>query len=352
MRGQLTEATSEAGDGKLEKLKAAYQKLRSDHIATLRQKGESEKMLKASEKRSQSVEAVLREFFQRHEVDYNDLEPALDVLNQKLDTLQVSLVSKDSALRVLNEAKNKVAANQEKLEAIDQLLRQRSLSEPTELAKKMAELDNLHQQWTLELEWKVDHLRGHDLDSLFEPPLDYAAEVGKTLASSDRFLSILMLTLLRFLPYNDEIERLFDLVLNLTEAIAKKRPCQDLWEQFKSEAKHQMALCCKENEVNVEAEIKKMQDSVDAAAATMEKLMVAARANEAKKKDIDVDLKILDSCCNLIEAIEVLIRAARELQAEITAQSGTNVREFYQKNHKGAFINQVVSLRRRKVDET
>ena len=78
----------------------------------------------------------------------------------------------------------------------------------------------------------------------------------------------------------------------------------------------------------------RMQSSISEAATAMEKLMIAARANEAKKKNIDVDLKILDSCSSLLQAIEVLIRAARQLQAEIAGESGTVAKEFYQKNHK------------------
>ena len=78
-----------------------------------------------------------------------------------------------------------------------------------------------------------------------------------------------------------------------------------------------------------------MQSSISEAALAMEKLMISARMNEAKKKDIDVDLKILDSCSGLLNAIEVLIRAARQLQAEIAADSGTvDAKEFYRKNQK------------------
>merc|ERR1719273_3066374 len=87
-------------------------------------------------------------------------------------------------------------------------------------------------------------------------------------------------------------------------------------------------------EADVDGEINRMQSSISEAATAMEKLMMSARINEAKKKDIDVDLKILDSCSGLLHAIEVLIRAARQLQAEIAADSGTVAKEFYRRNQK------------------
>ncbi len=195
--------------GKLEKLKAAYQKLRTDHITLLRQKGDLEKSLQLVkgdveriESSCQSQRDTLATFFQRQQIDFSGdegLAKALSELSEKLDTLQVSLLAKENALRALEDEQNK--------------------------------------------------------------------------------------------------------------------------EQ--------------DNELDVDSEIKKMQDSISQAAATMEKLMVLAKTNEAKKKDIDVDIKILDSCGLLIHAIEVLIKAARELQKEITAESGFPAAgDFYRKNHK------------------
>ena len=85
---------------------------------------------------------------------------------------------------------------------------------------------------------------------------------------------------------------------------------------------------------DVEAQIQGMQNSINEAAEAMEILMAAARANEAKKKNIDVDLKILDACSQLLCAIQTLIKEARELQDEITKASGTVPKDFYRHNHK------------------
>ena len=49
------------------------------------------------------------------------------------------------------------------------------------------------------------------------------------------------------------------------------------------------------------------QATIEEAAAALEKLMLEARANEQSKPNIDVDIKILDSCCQLFAAIQVYI---------------------------------------------
>jgi hypothetical protein len=47
------------------------------------------------------------------------------------------------------------------------------------------------------------------------------------------------------------------------------------------------------------------QATIEEAAAALEKLMLEAKANEQSKPNIDVDMKILDSCCKLFAAIQV-----------------------------------------------
>lgn len=88
----------------------------------------------------------------------------------------------------------------------------------------------------------------------------------------------------------------------------------------------------------VDKEIYDMQATIEEAAAALEKLMLEARANEQSKPNIDVDMKILDSCSKLFAAIQEVIKNGRKLQNEITSESivlGSNSRpEFYRKNQK------------------
>jgi hypothetical protein len=59
------------------------------------------------------------------------------------------------------------------------------------------------------------------------------------------------------------------------------------------------------------------QATIEEAAAVLEKLMLEARANEQSKPNIDVDIKILDSCCQLFAAIQVHMNYITAIQAGI-----------------------------------
>jgi len=48
-----------------------------------------------------------------------------------------------------------------------------------------------------------------------------------------------------------------------------------------------------------------LQATIEEAAAALEKLMMEAKLNEQSKPNIDVDIKILDSCSKLFAAIQV-----------------------------------------------
>lgn len=64
--------------------------------------------------------------------------------------------------------------------------------------------------------------------------------------------------------------------------------------------------------------------------------MLDAKANEASKPNIDVDLKIIDSVQQLLMSVQAMIRNARVLQKEITAETVPNEfsKEHYKKNEK------------------
>ena len=84
------------------------------------------------------------------------------------------------------------------------------------------------------------------------------------------------------------------------------------------------------------------QESINAAAAALEKMMLEAKANEASKPNIDVDLKIIDSVQQLLMSVQAMIKNARLLQKEITQESSSNIlpnepsfsKEHYKKNEK------------------
>ena len=215
-----------------------------------------------------------------------------------------------------------------------------------------------------------------------------STDPSKSLPEWDRIVSLSLMTLNRMGSRADtgdgdgddmskSMQRLCQLSATIATAAtadnsvkSEQENISDLWQLFKEEVAQQTAVANNfdignDVEGDVDEEIKRlvlffhaneltakvvfsneqliqslsffdrMQLSISEAATAMEKLMISARANETKKKDIDVDLKILDSCSSLLQAIEVLIRAARQLQAEIAGDSGSvNSKEFYQKNQK------------------
>lgn len=157
-------------------------------------------------------------------------------------------------------------------------------------------------------------------------------------------------TLLQFLPYMNTVEEIdLNLVYNAASDLISKtftatnndgggKILEDSIVEFEHAINKQYELIQKSaslsSEDDVEDEIGKLFVKIDDAASTMEKLMLAARADESKKS-IDVDIKILDECNHLLEVVQRLIKEARDLQTEITAESGIlNAKEFYRKNQK------------------
>ena len=175
-------------------------------------------------------------------------------------------------------------------------------------------------------------------------------ETEKSLRSQDCIVSKTMGTLLQFLPYMNTVEEIdLNLVYNAASDLISKtftatnndgggKIPEDSIIAFEHAINKQYELIQKSaslsSEDDVEDEIGKLFVKIDDAASTMEKLMLAARADESKKS-IDVDIKILDECNHLLEVVQRLIKEARDLQTEITAESGIlNAKEFYRKNQK------------------
>ena len=171
-------------------------------------------------------------------------------------------------------------------------------------------------------------------------------QTEQSLRSRDCNVSTIMGTLLQFLPYMKNVE---DIDLNLvytaaSDLISKSAANEGQIPEntiiaFEHAINTQYELIQKSaglsSDDDVEDEIGKLFVKIDDAASAMEKLMLAARKDESKKS-IDVDIKILDECNNLLEVVQRLIKEARDLQTEITAaESGTlNAKEFYRKNQK------------------
>merc|ERR1719150_2873080 len=361
-------STTTGQEEKLEKLKTAYQKLRSDHIALLRQKGDIEKKLvdKSTSQDLQSskldaTEGALKTFFLSHDIPLQEIENVplknkLEMIDEKMSNLQLSLVAKEALIRKLEQMRNEtIITHDEKTEQL-------KILEEKYQKLKMFWMDQIQDRYSttssfLEKERnlvggipkKEDFFSGfnlvdnHALDQL-------VTETEKSLRSQDCIVSKTMGTLLQFLPYMNTVEEIdLNLVYNAASDLISKtftatnndgggKIPEDSIVAFEHAINKQYELIQKSaslsSEDDVEDEIGKLFVKIDDAASTMEKLMLAARADESKKS-IDVDIKILDECNHLLEVVQRLIKEARDLQTEITAESGIlNAKEFYRKNQK------------------
>merc|ERR1719150_1889090 len=361
-------STTTGQEEKLEKLKTAYQKLRSDHIALLRQKGDIEKKLvdKSTSQDLQSskldaTEGALKTFFLSHDIPLQEIENVplknkLEMIDEKMSNLQLSLVAKEALIRKLEQMRNEtIITHDEKTEQL-------KILEEKYQKLKIFWTDHIQDRYSttssfLEKERnlvggipkKEDFFSGfnlvdnHALDQL-------VTETEKSLRSQDCIVSKTMGTLLQFLPYMNTVEEIdLNLVYNAASDLISKtftatnndgggKIPEDSIVAFEHAINKQYELIQKSaslsSEDDVEDEIGKLFVKIDDAASTMEKLMLAARADESKKS-IDVDIKILDECNHLLEVVQRLIKEARDLQTEITAESGIlNAKEFYRKNQK------------------
>ena len=134
----------------------AYQKLRSDHIALLRQKGDIEKKL-VDKTTSQDLlsskldvtDRALKTFFLSHdiipleEIEKVPLQNILEKIDEKMSNLQLSLVAKEAMIRKLEQMRNEtIVGHDEKTEQL-------KLSEEKYQKLKTLWLDQIQDRYSL-----------------------------------------------------------------------------------------------------------------------------------------------------------------------------------------------------------
>lgn len=371
-------------DNKMEKLKSAYQKLRQDHIVLLRQKAESEKksadLQKAVDKAHVETATdlkALQDFLAKHGMT-GDIQQGLRELEDKLNGLQVSLVAKEKAAKSLEEEKQMLSSQTEKhskLQAEFDTLQSNFEQLNEKHTRSLQELGTLQsvaekaKQDQVQLEALTGRWQAHikdcigKLDSYFDKEISLSGGLPSKQVifgptdpmmmtrdwNTDRIpvtadlLFQVMSTLVHLQPYaNGDTVKLNDLFVKGHELLGQLESGDQSmvnvnWQNFLASAQTQMSALEAtkwDPSDDVDKEIHEMHDAINAAAAAMEKLMLEARSNEATKPNVDVDIKILDSCAALLAAVQVLIVAARHLQNEITRDSGGFAKEFYRKNQK------------------
>lgn len=344
---------------------------------------------------SKVFKELTEEFMQRHGIELADadneesLRLAFQKLGEKISSLQVSLMSKDNTISSLENEKaisGQESANVLQLKEELESLRVTTGSVENRFAEVTSERDALMAKANatdlLVESTKADYvslqtafnailkqLREHNVTKANKlqtfltnekamsggvpslPSVNNAVITVDSFQSSnasnkamaaDNLIFHVMSVLVHLMPYVNtdtvKMARLYEIGSDLIAKVeSDSDDIENEWGQFCAEAGAQLRSLDSSNfdpSESVDREIRDMQDSISNAAATMEKMMLAARANEAKKPNIEVDIKILHSCATLLSVIQVLIQDARHLQEEITNESGTFAKEFYRKNQK------------------
>ncbi len=287
-------------------------------------------------------------------VEIEEKERLLNQLNEdKENAVSLEKSQMDSRMEELSLGKNKLELEINNLNAQVSLLQSEAQGGKEKFAESIsAWKQHLEKSMKILLAYlqNFPHKNPPSIDDIFDKDfvLSDLSEHGTTqMATIADLVFYLMLALLRLQPYANadtfDLKEAFGLASAFVEILqsGNKTEAASNWSLFYNE------ICNKTNYAKsikwdlsdaVDKEIYDMQATIEEAAASLEKLMLEARANEQRKANIDVDMKILDSCSNLFAAIQEVIKNGRKLQNEITSESidlGTNSRpEFYRKNQK------------------
>lgn len=425
-----------ADSDKLGKLKAAYQKLRADHILLIRQKAEMEKQLKDTidmkTAKNKDLFSTLNQFLQKHDFlklqsvsNINQMKETLTDLDENIDEMLKSGADKDNSIVQLQSEKRLLEFNcsEKSLASKEEMIKVQKLNADLQsnVEKSNAKLEKLRLSMNAEVENKTELIKQcanleksvNEVEIAWRRKLlSHLQQLSKRLAISSRsrsqdtndvvpqmktifdttiikdprsILSIknggevqtfeetinnsqlptnervknlrklhdtlfyIMFVIMELQPYaniteNMTITNLLDLGFRIAEMLEKEpdniEKVIPLWHTFLQETEEKLnsihGITEWDPSDEVDKEIYDMQESINAAAAAMEKLMMEAKANEASKPNIDVDIKIIDSCQQLLMSVQRMIKNARTLQKEITVESVPNdlSKEHYKKNEK------------------
>lgn len=369
-----SEARAKAAEDKFTKLRVVYQKLRTDHISSLRTNTENAKKLQTA---SQDAEGI--------ETEKQDLEMKVLNLTLELDEVKVQASDESAHLSVLREELRMKEARSVELEQA-----QRSLSEQLQ-----AKADSAPHTLVVDAVEEAESLIQKVLEQLSSPAIAGTTCTPEFLLSRTKnALDVIDNTTSTFSLYNNDpsavgkaVSSLSSLVHCLGEVIlqgvatshmAPSEDQQKLTQASRSVGEDALQyLSILKQEKPGSGTIAAGANSLQKTIRTVERLAGdLAPGQEAEDKDSDalenildeemastalaveeaamriqamllksreddtgVELQvnegILDSCTQLMKAIKVLITRSKELQLEIVSEgmgTHTDVGEFYKKN--------------------
>ncbi|KAF7273761.1 huntingtin interacting protein 1 isoform X2 [Rhynchophorus ferrugineus] len=375
---------------KFDKLKAIYVKLRDEHVAELRKKAEIEKKLtqalKTVERLSElEVEKERLEHMERQKSEeLSLLQKDKELFNMETEILKKSVADacreRDSVVSDLREVledkeelRKKTEELSHKLQELERqiddernevdlrlrnILRKSIENNEEILNHAIHEVDN---PAITALTCSTDYLRSLAIgcqevlqESISIDYMDYAGIItlsnkishrhsmyilqgratgntspdisfGEKMAESCKLLGDVVLKLLHNLKESQSTSQA------VTEALEKLEEIAALGETINMTLLGEKA----ENLADMlENEMATMDKAIEEAANRIQEMLTNSRAADSGIK-LEVNEKILDTCTNLMQAIRILVKKSRFLQAEIVAQGrGTaSAKDFYKRNH-------------------
>ncbi|XP_050310334.1 huntingtin-interacting protein 1 isoform X2 [Anthonomus grandis grandis] len=375
---------------KFDKLKSIYVKLRDEHVTEIRKKAEIEKKLSTALKALERLHEL--------EMEKEKLEVAERQKSEELSALQKDKELFNMETEILKKSATDACQQKDSLQQeIQRILREKDLlrQKSEELSYKLTELegqiDNERKEVQLNLQSLVkkciengedvlrhviqevdnpatsgltcnpDYLRGltEDCKNCLEDTLsliytDYGTIItttnkiahrhalfilqgratsntspdihfGEKMVETCKVLGEIVLRLLEHIKKNQSTESVVREALDKLEEIT--RLGDDISKSLLGEKAENL-------DEMLEDEMSLMDKAIEEAANKIQEMLTNSRAADSGIK-LEVNEKILDTCTKLMQAIRLLVKKSRLLQAEIVAQGrGTaSAKDFYKRNH-------------------
>ncbi|CAH1968140.1 unnamed protein product [Acanthoscelides obtectus] len=373
---------------KFDKLKELYVKLRDEHIQKIREKAEVEKKLASTMKDLERLNELelekqrLAESETQKTTELSALKKDKELFNMETEILKKSVNDACRERDAMKVELSNITQQKEELKERSEELSSRLMNLEEELGNEQKELQNRLQELVSSSVSNSENILKHAIDELDNPALtaltcspDYLRSLtngcleclerslsakepskiittassiahrhaiyilqgratcnaspditfGEKMAEACRMLGELVLKVLKGLRENTNTEKYVNGAKEKLEEVASLADSINV--SLLGEKAENLADM-------LESEMLEMDKAIEEAANRIQDMLTNSRAADSGIK-LEVNEKILDSCTTLMQAIRVLVKKSRFLQAEIVGQGrGTaSAKEFYKRNH-------------------
>ncbi|PIO72455.1 I/LWEQ domain protein [Teladorsagia circumcincta] len=328
-RVQEAQEQARLAEQRFTKMKAAYEKFRTEHVSALTKLGELQKEFEASEKRRMDKDEELTSLSRKLEEN----EKSLSAVSSKAESDAVAV----------DELRSQLAKADIEMEQLRQSLEHLKAEHKSELVTAS---DRFVDEKAA-MEKKINDLAQSALNVF----LSLLSEKGSP-AVTDLIVfahsCVLSVNACAAAAYTASIQHFDDVneqchlvVRTAREAFASQIPNIDHLSSEARKLQEMMTRLPLQTDVDkdivgaeLESEMMRMSEAIRAAVEEIEKIQEKARVNTEGIR-LEVNEAILGCCQQLMSAIMALVISSRELQMEIVAagKGGASPHEFYKRNH-------------------